>query len=79
MTLRELADMYEGRQYDNWNHTAAVMAILANVNRTKSSKTYELADFHPMMKRRGGTVIDARSIGVLKMFVPSENRKEGVK
>jgi len=67
--------MYEGRQFDNWNHTAAMMALTCNVNRQKSSKTFELSDFHPMMKRRGGTVINKRSISLLKMFVPGSNNE----
>jgi len=65
--------MYEGRQFDNWNHTAAQMAILANINRGKRSRAYEVADFHPMMDRRSGLRLGKGTISALKMFVPKEN------
>ena len=75
LTLRELVHMNEGKQYDNWNHTAAVMCLLANINREKKSKTFSLPDFHPFMKRRMGTVIDSKTIHMLKVFVPEKNRE----
>ena len=69
--------MYEGRQYDNWNHTAAIMALTCNVNRTSKSRSYEVADFHPLMQRQRGTVINKSSISMLKAFVPKENLPGG--
>jgi len=45
--------MAEARQRDNWNHTAAVMALLVNINRDpKKSRPAKPADFHPMVRRR---------------------------
>lgn len=37
-----------------WDHTAAVLALLANVNRDpkKKPKAYDIADFHPYRKVR---------------------------
>lgn len=71
--MRELLEMGEAKQFENWNHTAAVMSILANVNRSKKGRSYTTADFHPMQNKRRGTVINKRSIGVLKSFVGEEN------
>lgn len=49
LTLRELVWMSEGRSREGWNHTAAVLAMLANVNRDpKKGRPLKLADFHPM-------------------------------
>lgn len=50
MTLRELVWMAEGRTQENWNHTASVLAMLANVNRDpKKGRPLRPADFHPLM------------------------------
>ena len=40
--------MAQGRSREAWNHTAAQMALLANVNRDpKKHKAYGASDFHP--------------------------------
>jgi len=40
--------MAEGRSREAWNHTAAQMALLANVNRdSKKHGPYGASDFHP--------------------------------
>jgi hypothetical protein len=40
--------MAEGRQGDQWNHTAAVLALLANAHRDpKKSRPFKPQDFHP--------------------------------
>jgi len=40
--------MAEARGQDRWNHTAALMALIANVHRDpKKSKLLKPADFHP--------------------------------
>jgi len=49
MTLREFAWCREGwiaRQSAMWDHTASIMALLANVNSGKG-KRFEPGDFHP--------------------------------
>ena len=53
MTLRELLQMVHARQEDQWNHTAAVMALVANVNRDpKKGRASKPADFHPIRHRK---------------------------
>ena len=45
--------MAQARQEDNWNHTAAVMALIANVNRDpKRGRALKPADFHPALPGR---------------------------
>ena len=53
--------MAEGRIEQEWNHTAAILAMLANVNRDpKRGRALRPADFHP------GTVRKAASAAPLK-------------
>lgn len=48
MTLRQLLWMIDGKQKVDWNHTAALMTLTANINRGKSSdRKFTPADFHP--------------------------------
>ena len=52
-TLRELIDMAQARQHADWNRTAALMALIANVNRDpKRGRAMKPADFHPMLEIR---------------------------
>ena len=45
--------MAEARQRDGWNHTAAVLAMLANVNRDpRKGRAFKPADFHPVATAR---------------------------
>ena len=45
--------MAEGRIEQEWNHTAAVLTVLVNVNRDpKRGRPAKPADFHPMARRR---------------------------
>src|SRR5690606_37726841 len=50
-TLRELVWLAEGRQTEQWNHTSAVLAMLANVHRDPKRRSYQPADFLPMAMR----------------------------
>lgn len=51
LTLRELVWMAEARQSDLWNHTAALLALLANAHRDpKKTRPLKPADFHPHRK-----------------------------
>jgi hypothetical protein len=44
--------MADAKQTDDWNHTAAILALLANVHRDpKKGKAFKPADFHPALKR----------------------------
>lgn len=41
--------MAEGRQSDQWNHTASVLALLANAHRDpKKSRPFRPEEFHPI-------------------------------
>lgn len=49
MTLREYTyyrEAYMDRHSSKWDHTAAIMSLLANVNSPKG-KRFEPKDFHP--------------------------------
>ena len=47
-TLRELVWMADAKQTDAWNHTAAVLAMLANTHRNpKKARPFKPSDFHP--------------------------------
>ena len=40
--------MAESRSRDRWNHTSAILAMLANVHRDpKKSRKFKPRDFHP--------------------------------
>jgi hypothetical protein len=60
--------MAQGRQEDGWNHTAAVLAMLANVNRDpKKSRAFKPADFHPIQAARHHAAMPLKGeIGMLK-------------
>ncbi len=67
--------MAEARSRQQWNHTSAILAMLANVHRdAKKSRPFKPADFHPHRKSIPPTVTKV-GIDVLKqVFVdrPSE-------
>ena len=45
--------MAQAHQHDAWNHTAAVLALIANVNRDpKRGRPFKPADFHPALPNR---------------------------
>ena len=61
--------MAEGRVDSEWNHTSAVLAMLANVNRDpKKHGPYRPEDFHPLKRRSNsqGIRITRENIGLLK-------------
>lgn len=65
--------MAQGRRMDQWSQTAAVLAMLANVNRNaKRSRVYVPADFNPYTKeiRRRGEV--TTNLGPLRKFFEKE-------
>ena len=65
--------MAQARQSDNWNHTAALLAMLANVNRDpKKGRAFKPADFHPIphaTKRTESPAPLKGDITMLKIFV----------
>lgn len=61
--------MAEGRMDAEWNHTSAILAMLANVNRDpKKHGPYRPEDFHPLKRRTHaqGIRITRENIGLLK-------------
>ena len=45
--------MAEARQSEDWNHTAAILALLANCHRDpKKTRPFKPADFHPRPPER---------------------------
>ena len=71
MTLRELLWMAEARSRGDWAHTAAVMALIANVNRDpKKSRSFKPADFDPFRQKtardRRAEAIEVTDLGTLK-------------
>lgn len=44
--------MADGRSSDLWNHTAAMMALTANINRDKKTRPFRPATFHPYLSKK---------------------------
>lgn len=59
--------MVGARRQDQWSHTAAMLALTANVHRNpkKRSKPYSPAEFHPLVERKPVTIAKT-GIRVLK-------------
>lgn len=66
--MRELCWMVEGRQRDEWNHTAQLLAMLYNAFRGKGQRALGPADFHPLAKKPAATMTlkQLSELGVLK-------------
>lgn len=69
--------MATARRRDAWDRTAAVMALIAEVNRDRKRRPrpYTPADFHPLpgprpARRRRADL--TAGIEVLKVFLPKE-------
>jgi len=72
--------MAEARGREAWNHTSAVMALLANIHRDpKKHRAFRPSDFNPYeTKRKRGIPIKAKDIGLLKkVFVAKGTEKGG--
>jgi hypothetical protein len=67
LTLRELVWMAEARQSDLWNHTAALLALLANAHRDpKKTRPLKPIDFHPYRSSKPTTAAPKAPISILK-------------
>jgi hypothetical protein len=66
--LAELAEMAEARLDDEWNHTSAILALLANIHRDpKKHGPYRPEHFHPFKRKASvGVRITRENIGLLK-------------
>ena len=60
--------MAEARGRDNWAHTSALLALIANVNRDpKKTRSYKPTDFDPYAaKDRRDKAIEVTDMAVLK-------------
>lgn len=76
MTMRELCWAAEGRQWHDWNQTAELLWITAELNRDRKKRPtpFHPRDFHPLMRRKGSDVIKV-PISVLKRFVPNASKR----
>ena len=70
--------MAEGRGRDEWGRTAALLALIANVNRDpRRGRAFRPSDFNPYeVRRRTGVPITAANIGLLKRIFVEPGRKE---
>ena len=60
--------MADAKQTEEWNHTSAILAMLANAHRDpKKTRPFKPADFHPgtNRSRRSRRVVNA-DISILK-------------
>jgi len=69
--------MAQARSRDCWQHTAAVMALVANVNRDPAKhRAFTPADFNPH-GQKPKTVIRGKELRILRdVFVRPEQAKE---
>ena len=56
-TLRELYEMAQSRQKQDWQHTSNLMALLANLLTFNRSHTFKAADFDPFAQSQSSQVI----------------------
>lgn len=64
--------MTQGRQRDEWNHTATLLAMIANINRDpKKGRAARPTDFHPMPdgKRKAPAPIKGNITMLKSVFV----------
>jgi hypothetical protein len=59
--------MADARQREAWNHTASLLALLANCHRDpKRARSYTLADFHPCLDARPPRPPPPADLSILK-------------
>ena len=62
--------MAEARASEAWNHTSAILAMIANANRDpKKSKVFRPGDFNPYAtehKMKAGIAITRDNVGLLR-------------
>lgn len=64
--------MVEGRQRDQWNHTAQVLAMLYNTFRASKARPLGPADFHPLAKKPA-TTMTLKQLSELGFLKPSKD------
>lgn len=63
--------MVEGRQRNQWNHTAQVLAMLYNTHRDSKTRALKPADFHPLLDRKA-PVAKIQDLSILKQVFVKE-------
>jgi hypothetical protein len=63
--------MTEGRQRDQWNHTAQVLAMLYNAFRGRGQRALGPADFHPLVKKPA-VATTLRQLSELGVLTPTQ-------
>ena len=58
--------MADSRRREEWQHTAPLMALIANCHRSPDDKEFEPADFDPFHRRPAANKAIPVGIGVLK-------------
>jgi len=61
--------MAEARGRDDWAHTSAILALIANVNRDpKKTRPFKPSDFDPYARqdRRERVIVDEESLAILR-------------
>jgi hypothetical protein len=67
--------MAEGRARDQWDHTAALLALLANAHRDhrQRSEPFGIADFHPFRAPRRSEPLKVDITVLRDVFVKEKN------
>jgi len=68
--------MAKARSSEEWDHTASLMALIANVNRDPKKRAFGIETFHPFRQRQqSGIPITAANIRMLKkVFVDKKGQ-----
>ncbi len=62
--------MADGRSREAWNHTSALLAMLANLHRDRKKRPLQPADFHPYARAKSKGALPKAPITLLKtLFV----------
>ena len=65
--------MANGKNESEWNQTASIMALTANINRDpKKGNVYTVSDFHPMISKQ-------KAIGDIKILKEAFIKRRGKK
>lgn len=68
--MRELVWMVDEVNTDRWDRAADLMALTANIHRSKRSRAYGRRDFHPYAKAKPQKSISVSALHELKSFLP---------
>lgn len=68
--MRELVWMVDEVNTDRWDRAADLMALTANIHRSKRSRAYSRRDFHPYAKAKPQKSISVSALHELKSFLP---------